>query len=468
MSNETFDLAVIGAGPGGYVCAFRAAQLGLKVALIEKRSKLGGTCLNIGCIPSKALLASTEHLHFLKERAAAHGIVTGSVSFDLATMMRRKDAVVERITGGVSLLASKNKVQVHTGTARFASAEELILQDAQGSETTLRARHFVIATGSEPVELGALPFDGQHIVSSDQALSFTQVPETLAVIGAGAIGLELGSVWARLGSKVKVLEFLPRIAAFCDPDVSKAAQRIFQKQGLEFHLDTKATAARIEDGHVILDTESKGQANSFAVSKVLVAVGRKAFTANLQLDRAGLATDERGRIPTDGDLRTAQRHIFAIGDCTSGPMLAHKAEDEGYAVAERIATGHGHVNYDTIPSVIYTDPEIASVGITEEMARTRGRNVRIGKFPFSANGRAVAADSPEGFVKVIADASSDRLLGAQIIARGASELIAEIVTHMEYGGSAEDLGRTVHAHPTLSEAVKEAGMAAWDRPLHAL
>jgi len=479
MSSEKFDLVVIGAGPGGYVCAFRAAQLGLKVALVEKRPALGGTCLNVGCIPSKALLASSEHFAFARHHAADHGIKVGEVSIDVAAMLKKKDGIVEKMTGGIALLAKARKITVVTGTASFTSPTEVAVAGVgdpgkPGSSgpaaTKLTAQHFVIATGSAPVELPFMKFDGETVVSSDDAIAFAAVPRKLVVVGGGAIGLELGSVWSRLGAEVTIVEFLPKIAATYDDDVIRQFTRTLQKQGLKIETGAKVTGLTRGKGAgpVTLTAERDGQALAFEADRVLVAVGRRPYADGLGLDRAGVELTEKKRIKVDDHLRTTAKHIWAIGDVIDGPMLAHKAEEDGAAVADWIAGKAGHVNWDLVPAIIYTDPEVASVGLGEDAAKAAGRAVRVGKFNFAANARAHANDAAEGFVKIIADAKTDRILGAQILGRNAGELISEIVTHMEYGGSAEDLGRTIHAHPTMSEAVKEAGLAVSKSALHAL
>jgi dihydrolipoamide dehydrogenase len=462
-----FDLIVIGAGPGGYVCAFRAAQLGLKVALVEKRPALGGTCLNVGCIPSKALLHSSEHFAWARHDAAAHGIRLGEVSLDLPALLRRKDDIVSRLVGGVAQLAKARGVTVITGQAAFTGPRTLAVTGADGAKRDLEAPHVVIATGSAPVELPFLRFDGRTVISSDHAIALPEVPGKLVVVGGGAIGLELGSVWARLGSEVTVVESLPRIAASFDEDVVRAFTRTLQKQGLRIEAGAKVTGLRA-GAPAVLTAERGGQTLEFPADRVLVAVGRRPYTDGLGLEQAGVALDERRRIRVDGHLRTSAEGVWAIGDVVAGPMLAHKAEEDGVAVAEWIAGRAGHVNWDLVPAIIYTHPEVASVGLGEEAAQAAGRAVRIGRFNFAANGRALAAGSAEGFVKLIADAATDRLLGAQILGPNAGELISEVVTHLEYGGSAEDLARTIHAHPTLSEAVKEAALAVDKRALHAV
>jgi len=465
MSSQSFDLIVIGAGPGGYVCAFRAAQLGLKVALIEKRDALGGTCLNVGCIPSKALLHSTEQFVFAKSHAAEHGIKLGSVAIDIATLLKKKDSVVTKLTGGVAALAKARKITVITGAARFASPTEVEVATANpAAPQRLTAKNIVIATGSAPVELPFMKFDGETVVSSDHAVAFNAVPQKLVVVGGGAIGLELGSVWARLGAEVTVVEFLPKIIATYDDDIVRAFTRILQKQGLKIEVGAKVTGY----ANGVLTAERGAEKLSFSADKVLVAVGRRPFTDALNLAAAGVELDEKKRVKVDGHLKTNVPGIWALGDVVAGPMLAHKAEEDGVAVAEWIAQKAGHVNWDLIPAVVYTDPEVASVGLGEDAAKAAGLAVNIGKFNFAANGRALANDAADGFVKIIADAKTDKILGAQIVGRGAGDLISEIVTHMEYGGSAEDLARTVHAHPTMSEAVKEAALAVAKRALHAI
>ena len=471
---SSFDLIVIGAGPGGYVCAFRAAQLGLNVALVEKRAALGGTCLNVGCIPSKALLHSSEHFAFVRDHAGDHGIEVASPKIDIAKLMAKKDAVVTKLTGGVAQLAKARKVKVITGEAKLTGAHTLtvagVADPGPGSAspatttTELTAEHIVIASGSAPVELPFMPYDGETIVSSDHAIGFDSVPEKLVVVGGGAIGLELGSVWARLGSAVTVVEFLPQIAGASDKDIVRNFTRILKGQGLAIEVGAKVTG--FEDG--ILSAERGGEKLTFPADKVLVSVGRRPYTDQLGLDTAGVELDDKKRIKVDAKLKTNVDGIYAIGDVVAGPMLAHKAEEDGVAVAEWIAGKAGHINWDLVPAIIYTDPEIATVGMGEDAAKAAGIKVKVGKFNFASNGRAIAADAVDGFVKIIADAESDKILGAQILGHNAGELISEVVTHMEYGGSAEDLGRTIHAHPTMSEAVKEAGLAVSKSAIHAL
>ncbi|WPJ96319.1 dihydrolipoyl dehydrogenase [Coraliomargarita algicola] len=466
MSSEnTFDLIVIGSGPGGYVAAIRGAQLGLKTAIIEKDKTLGGTCLNVGCIPSKALLHSTEMYHFAGHGAAEHGIDLTNLSISIEQLMAKKDKTVAQLCNGVQFLMKSNKIKVFNGFGMLAGENKVRVKGAK-DETELSGKHILIATGSSTIELPFLKFDGETVVSSDQAIAFDKVPEKLAVVGAGAIGLELGSVWARLGAQVEVIEFLPTIAPTFDKDVSKMAERLFKKQGLNFNLNTKVTGLKKSKGKQFLTAEKDGKAIEFEADKVLVAVGRQPYTERLGLETLGIETDEKGRIPVGEHFKTSADGIYAIGDVITGPMLAHKAEEEAVACVERIAGQAGHVNYDVIPNVIYTEPELASVGLTEAAAKEKGVEFKSGKFNFAGNGRAIASDGTDGFVKVTACKKTDRILGVQIIGKGASELIAAAVTHMEYGGSAEDLGRTIHAHPTMSEALKEAGLAVGGNAIH--
>jgi dihydrolipoamide dehydrogenase len=463
-----FDLIVIGAGPGGYVAAIRAAQLGMKVACVEKSRTLGGTCLNVGCIPSKAMLDSSELFHLAKERFKKHGIQFEGLSLDLAAMLARKNEVVKGLTDGVRYLFRKNKIEPVFGKARVSSPNSVHVELSEGGSVDLQTRQILLATGSEPSGLPFLPFDGRAVVDSTGALSFDRVPDHLVVIGAGYIGLELGSVWSRLGAKVTVLEFLPRIVPLIDQELGTMLHKSLAKQGLEFHLETKVTGATVEGDHVTVRAQKKdGTETTFACSRVLVAVGRRPYTQGLGLTEAGVSVDPKtGRVPVDAHFRTNVPTISAIGDLIDGPMLAHKAEDEGIACAEILAGKPGHVNYDTIPSVIYTWPELASVGLTEEQAKERGLNYRVGKFPFQANGRAKAMDETEGLVKIMADAVTDRVIGVHILGPRASEMIAEAVGVMEFAGSAEDIARTCHAHPTLSEATREAALAVDGRSIH--
>ena len=463
----SFDALVIGAGPGGYVCAIRCAQLGLKTAIVEKNPRLGGTCLNVGCIPSKALLHSTEIYHELLHGAKKHGITAKEVSMDISALMKKKDGVVDKLGKGVRMLVEKRGIEILTGAAKLLGDGQVEVSGKEGTQT-VTAKEIILATGSKPVELPFMPYDGERIVHSDHGIAFDSVPSKLAVIGGGAIGLELGSVWARLGSEVDVIEFLPEIATGFDPDVAKAARRILGKQGLKFSLSTKVTGVDIGESGVILRAEGPKGDITFEADKVLVAVGRAPCSDGLGLEEIGVVTDKRGSVTVDEAFRTNVEGIRAIGDLIPGPMLAHKAEEDGVACAEILAGQSGHVNYDLVPGVIYVDPEIANVGLGEADAKERNIPVRCGTFPLAANGRALATDATEGLVKVVAHAETDRLLGIQIVARNASELIASAVAHMEYGGSAEDLARTIHAHPTLSESLKEAALASDGRGLHSL
>ena len=463
---EKFDVIIIGSGPGGYVAAIRAGQLGLKTAIIEKDKELGGTCLNIGCIPSKALLTSSDHFSFAKKEAAKHGIVIENPRVDLPTMQKRKDKVVKTLTGGVRQLMKTNKVTVLEGTGTITAPGKVFVKSSGGETQELETKNIVIATGSVPIELPFAKFDGNTIVSSTEALCFTETPKKFLVIGAGAIGLELGSVWNRLGSEVTMLEFLPRIAVGFDLELSNLLQRALAAQGIKFHLETKVTGVKLENGRAVATAEKANEKLTFEADKVLVSVGRRPFSEGLGAEKVGVEFDERKRIKVDKHFRTKVEGIYAIGDVIAGPMLAHKAEDEGIACVEIIAGKAGHVNYDAIPGIIYTNQELAGVGITEDQAKEKAMNVRIGKFPFRANGRALANEDVEGVVKFIADAKTDKILGAHILQHAASELIAEPTSVIEFGGSSEDLGRTCHSHPTLSEAVKEAAMAVEKRALH--
>ncbi|MCB8880158.1 dihydrolipoyl dehydrogenase [Acidisoma cellulosilytica] len=461
--SDAFDLIVIGSGPGGYVCAIRAAQLGLKVACVEKRETLGGTCLNIGCIPSKALLQSSENFHEAAHSFADHGILIDSVKLDLERMMARKLEVVQANTKGVEFLFRKNKVTWLKGEGKILGAGRVSV-----SGTEYATKSIVIATGSESTPLPGVAVDETRIVTSTGALELSAVPKHMVVIGAGVIGLELGSVWSRLGAEVTVIEFLDRIVPTLDADVAKDFQRILEKQGLSFKLGSKVTKAETTDKGVTLTVEPAkgGEATTLDADIVLLAIGRRVFVDGLGLADAGVALDERGRVATDAHFATNVPGIFAIGDVRVGPMLAHKAEDEGMAVAEILAGQAGHVNYDAIPSVIYTWPEVSAVGKTEAELKSAGVAYTIGKFPFSANGRARAIGMTDGYVKILAEKTSDRLLGAQIIGADAGGLIAELVTAIEFGASSEDVARICHAHPTLSEAVKEAALAVEGRAIH--
>jgi dihydrolipoamide dehydrogenase len=464
----THDLIVIGSGPGGYVCAIRAAQLGLDVAVVEKESTFGGTCANVGCIPSKALLHATELYAEAGHGFAALGIDVGKPSFDLARMMKHKAEVVAGNVQGVAFLFKKNKVTSYAGTGSILGAGKVRVTAADGGTTDLETRAIVIATGSEPASLPGIAIDEKQVVSSTGALALAKVPERLLVVGAGVIGLELGQVWARLGARVEVVEFLDRILPGMDGEVAKQFQRLLGRQGFGFHLGHKVT--RVETGKagctVAVEPAAGGAAKTLAADVVLVAIGRRPYTAGLGLEAAGVAM-ERGRVVIDDHFRTNVPGIHAIGDVVRGPMLAHKAEEEGIAVAEIIAGRAGHVNYGVIPGVVYTAPEVASVGRCEEDLKEAGIAYTVGKFPFTANGRARASRRTEGFAKVLAEAATDRVLGVHILGHGAGEMIHAAAVLMEFGGSAEDLARTCHAHPTMSEAVKEAALAVDKRAIHA-
>ena len=463
---EKFDVVIIGSGPGGYVAAIRAGQLGLKTALIEKCKELGGTCLNVGCIPSKALLTSSDHFMFVKKEAAKHGIIIDNARVDLAKMQERKNKVVKTFNSGVRSLMKTNKVTVLEGLGTIAAPGKVSVRSSNGETQEIETKNIVIATGSAPMELPFAKFDGKTIVSSTEALSFSEPPKKLIVVGAGAVGLELGSVWNRLGSEVIMLEFLPRIALGFDLELSNMLQRLLTAQGMTFHLETKVSAVKVEDGRATVTATKDGQELKFEADKVLVSVGRRPFSDGLGAEKVGVEFDEKKRIKVDKHFRTNVEGIYAIGDVTAGPMLAHKAEDEGIASVEIIAGKAGHVNYEAIASIIYTNPELAGVGLTEDQAKEQRIDVRIGKFPFRANSRALCIDDVEGMVKFVADAKTDRILGAHILHHLASELIAEAVSVIEFGGSSEDIGRTTHSHPTLSEAVKEAALNVEKRALH--
>ena len=466
MPEESYDVIIIGSGPGGYVCAIRCAQLGLKTAIVEKDSHLGGTCLNVGCIPSKALLHSTE-LYREATHGESHGLLFDGLRADIGKLMERKDKVVQQLRKGVATLVEKRRIAIHHGAGSFTSANTVAVRDAHDKVTTLTGANIVIATGSIPTALPFLQPDGERVVTSTEAIAFDRIPKSMIVIGAGAIGLELGSVWSRLGTEVTFLEFLPTIAAGSDEDVGKLAERIFKKQGMQFHTSTRVTACEIKGDTVVVTAEKNGKAVSFTAEKVILSVGRKPFTEGLNLAAAGIEPDGKGRIPVK-EFKTTAAGVWAIGDVIAGPMLAHKAEEDGVAVAELIAGKKAHVDYARVPTVIYTEPEIAAVGITERQAREAGMEIKTGSFPLLANGRAIAQDATSGMAKVIADARTDRILGAAIVAPGASEMIASVVAHMEYGGSAEDLAGTIHAHPTISESLKEAALAVDKRAIHSL
>jgi dihydrolipoamide dehydrogenase len=456
------DLVVIGAGPGGYVAAIRGAQLGLDVACIEKEKALGGTCLRIGCIPSKALLESSELYHEAANAFSEHGLVLKEVGLDLKKMLDRKDRIVKQLTGGVGTLFRKNNVTRYEGQARLAGRGRVVVSGA-GGETELEAKHILIATGSKSAPLRGVEIDGERIGTSTEALSYDEVPERLVVIGAGYIGLEMGSVWMRLGAQVTMLEYLDRILPGMDSEMASEARKIFEKQGLEFRLGTKVTGANVKKGVCVVECEGAGP---IECERLLVAVGRQPNTDGLNLESAGIKLDEKGRIPVDDRFATPAEGIYAVGDVIRGPMLAHKAGEEGIACVEGIVTGYGHVNYDAIPAVVYTQPEIASVGKTEDELKAAGVEYRKGEFPFRANARAKALGQVEGKVKILADASTDRVLGVHILGPRAGDLIAEAAVAMEFGASSEDIARSSHAHPTLAEAVKEAALAVDGRTIH--
>ncbi|MEZ6142678.1 MAG: dihydrolipoyl dehydrogenase [Zavarzinella sp.] len=467
---DSFDVVVIGGGPGGYVAALRAAQLGMKVACIESRKTYGGTCLNVGCIPSKAMLDSSELYHQAHSKFAQHGIVATGVELDLQRLLERKDKVVKGLTDGIAYLLKKNKVAAIQGTAKLQDPHHVLVTSPSGETSTVKATNIILATGSEIAELPFMKFDHQYVVNSTDALSFSEVPKHLIVVGGGYIGLELGSVWARLGSNVTVLEYLPRILPLTDAEIGKMVKQSLEKQGLTFHLGTKVTGSEIVDNQAVISTvNGDGNERKFTGDKVLVAVGRRPNSVNLGLEAVGIQIDAKsGRVEIDDHYRTKVPHIYAIGDLVRGPMLAHKAQEEGVAVAELIAGKPAHVNLDTIPSVIYIWPEVASVGPTEEELKSRGTVYKVGKFPFSASGRARCMDESEGLVKVITDAATDRVLAVHIFGPRASDMIAEAVTIVEFKGSAEDIARITHAHPTLSESLAEAARMAYSgAPLHA-
>ncbi len=461
MDEHKHDLVVIGSGPGGYVAAIRAAQLGLDVACVEKEPELGGTCLRVGCIPSKALLEASERYHETKTGLKRLGIKVAGVELDLKGMLRHKDKTVKALTKGVAGLLKKNGVTRYQGHGRLDGPGAVVVEGE--ADARLAAQHIVIATGSQVATLPGVEMDWDRIGGSTEALSYPEVPEHLVVIGAGYIGLELGSVWARLGAKVTVLEYLDRILPGMDLETAKMAQRLLKKQGLTFHLGARVTAARTEGDGCVVEAEGL---EPIACDRVLVAVGRKPYTENLGLASVGIELDRRGRIPVDGHFQTSVSGVYAIGDVIAGPMLAHKAEEEGIACVERIVTGYGHVNYDAIPGVAYTHPEIAAVGKTEEELREAGVAYRKGTFPFMANGRAKALNQIDGQVKILADAATDRVLGVHIIGPRAGDLIAEVAVAVEFGASSEDIARAVHAHPTLAEVVKEAALAVDGRAIH--
>ncbi len=470
---DHYDVIVIGGGPGGYVAAIRCAQLGLKTACIDnfrdKKGKgaPGGTCLNVGCIPSKALLDSSEHYEMARDGLGAHGVKVGELSFDLDTMLARKDKIVSDLTSGVTMLFKANKISYYNGHGTLHAERKVSVRDADGKTTAeLSADHVILASGSAPMELPPVPFDHDTIVDSTGALAFESVPKRLGVIGAGVIGLELGSVWRRLGSQVVVLEALDTFLAAADDQVSREAARQFKRQGLEIRLGAKVTGAKVTKNGCVVSYESGGKNEELTVDKLIVAIGRRAFTDDLFDEGLGISTDKRGFIEIDENNRTGMDKVYAIGDVVPGPMLAHKASEEGVALAERIAGHPAHLDHNTVPWVIYTHPEIAWVGKTERELKDDGVPVATGQFSFAATGRAKAMNESGGFVKIVAHKETDRILGVHIIGPRASELIAEAVLAMEYHASAEDLARTIHAHPTLSEAVHEAALAVGKRAIH--
>lgn len=461
---------MIGGGPGGYVAAIKAAQLGLKTTCIEGRGTLGGTCLNVGCIPSKALLHSSHMYHEAGHNFAKRGIKIQGLELDLGAMMGQKNKAVTGLTKGIEFLFNKNKVTYVKGWGSFKSANEVEVSLLDGGKQSIKAKNVIIATGSDVAQLPGVPIDEKQIVSSTGALDLTKVPESMVVIGGGVIGLEMGSVWNRLGSKVTVVEFMDKIVPGVDSTVRTAFQRSLQKQGFAFKLSKKVSSAKVEDGKVKLVLEpakGDGASEELEAEVVLVSTGRKPYTEGLGLDKAGVQLDERGRIPVDGHFRTNAPGVYAIGDVVPGPMLAHKAEEDGVAAVEFIANGGGHVNYDTVPGIIYTWPEVAAVGKTEDELKAAGIKYKVGTFPFAANSRAKAIEDAEGMVKVIAEDKTDRVLGVHIFGPNAGELIQECVLAMEYGASSEDIARTCHGHPTMSEAVKEAALATCASAIHA-
>ncbi len=465
-SSISADVVVIGGGPGGYVAAIRAAQLGLQTVCVEMDSTLGGTCVNVGCIPSKALLQSSEHYEFTRQHAAEHGIKTGEVSFDLAVMQKRKTAVVSSNTKGIEFLFRKNKVTWARGRGTLRPGNIVEVAGADGATATYQAKNVIIATGSEPMALPFLPFDEDRVLSNVGALALSEVPRHMIVIGGGVIGLELGSVWRRLGAKVTVVELLPSILPGSDADIIKEADRIFRKQGLELRVGTKVVGAKREGDRVLVELEKDGARETLEADRVLVSIGRRPLLGGIDAAALGITMGRRGEIQVDSRMRTSVPNVYAIGDVVGGKLLAHKAEEEGVIAAEVIAGKPAEMHYRSMPSVVYTWPEIASVGLAEHEVNESGRPYNVGRFPFSANGRARTMGEAGGFVKVIADAETDEMLGVHMLGPSVSELIAEIVLAFEYRGASEDVGITVHAHPTLSETVKEAALGALNRSIH--
>ena len=463
---EKFDTVVIGGGPGGYVCAIRLAQLGQKTACIEARGALGGTCLNIGCIPSKSLLNLSENFKKAKNFSKL-GIETGDVKLNLDKMMKNKEKAVSILTKGVEFLFKKNKVTYLKGFGSFVSDKKISVKGEDGKKKEIEAKNIIIATGSEAMPMPNVEFDEKTIVSSTGALSLKEVPKSLVIVGGGYIGLEMGSVWSRLGAEVNVIEFLDHITPGMDREISEEFMKILKKQNIKFHLNRKVTSIKKTNNGVQISTSDKnGDTKEFNCDVALISIGRKPFTSNLNLSSAGVKSDEKGRIKIDKKFQTSSKNIYAIGDVIDGPMLAHKAEEEGIAVAEIIAGQSGHVNYDLIPGVIYTTPEVASIGLTEEQLKEKNKSYKIGKFPFMANSRAKAIDEPEGFVKILADKDTDKVLGVHMIGPHVGEMIAEMAVAMEFGASSEDIARTCHAHPTFSEAIKEAALSVEKRQIH--
>ncbi len=464
--SDKFQAVVIGGGPGGYVCAIRLAQLGLKTACIESRGSLGGTCLNVGCIPSKSLLNLSDEFHKV-QNLSNKGIEVGEVKLNLSKMMKSKDKAVTILTKGVEFLFKKNKVTYFKGIGSFKSKNEILVKDEKNNDTIIKTDKTIIATGSIPVSLPGIQFDEKVIVSSTGALKLETVPKKMVIVGGGYIGLEMGSVWSRLGSEVHVVEFLDHITPGMDKEISNEFMKILKKQGIKFHMQHKVESVKKgKSGAIVTTSDKDGNKNNFECNVVLISVGRKPNTNGLKLEKIGIELDAKKRIKTNKNFQTNIENIYAIGDVIVGPMLAHKAEDEGIAVAENIVGQSGHVNYDTIPGVVYTSPEVASIGKTEEQLKEKNIRYKIGKFSFMANSRAKAIDDAEGFVKILADEKTDKVLGAHLIGPHAGELIAEIGIAMEFGASSEDIARTCHAHPTFSEAVKEAALSVDKRAIH--